>query len=317
MNKSEYIEQAIVEYLRNGVWRKGDRLPSEHEMCKKFGVSLTTLRIAMKTIANRGLIERRQRQGSFVLRNVSSGKVLILANFEIMVSAVGYFYRTLTGLLQTRLREEGYEPELCVATGIQCTDFAENLRLEDRADLDELAGVIVTLSAAPKLRELLERHNIPLVQITATGYDPQFRPVKEAHVYTDLSSLFIQGLDVLAGMKINDFALMVRDSTRSIDGVNPRDRELLRGELLRRNLSRVAENILLVPWTWDCGESYRVFREWWKKPNRPKVIYCLEDALCKVIMRAVWELGSGSPRISRFLPTTMGEYIHSPTTLAH
>ena len=60
--------EQIADYLRSLVNEAdpGDRLPSESELCERFGVSRMTARQAMQLVANTGLIERRRGAGTFV-----------------------------------------------------------------------------------------------------------------------------------------------------------------------------------------------------------------------------------------------------------
>ena len=60
--------EQIADYLRSLVneAEPGDRLPSESELCERFGVSRMTARQAMQLVANSGLIDRRRGAGSFV-----------------------------------------------------------------------------------------------------------------------------------------------------------------------------------------------------------------------------------------------------------
>lgn len=60
--------EQIAEYLRGLVAaaQAGDRLPSEAELCDRFGVSRMTARQAMQLVASDGLIERRRGAGTFV-----------------------------------------------------------------------------------------------------------------------------------------------------------------------------------------------------------------------------------------------------------
>lgn len=66
------VSQAIVEQikllLRQGRLKPGDRLPSERELCERFGVSRVTVREALRVLEAGGLIEIRvgARGGAFV-----------------------------------------------------------------------------------------------------------------------------------------------------------------------------------------------------------------------------------------------------------
>ena len=61
-----YLE--IAEALRRQVaaGRPGDRLPSDAELCERFGVSRMTARQAVQLLANEGLLVRRRGEGTFV-----------------------------------------------------------------------------------------------------------------------------------------------------------------------------------------------------------------------------------------------------------
>jgi GntR family transcriptional regulator len=60
--------EQIADHLRGLVAQggPGDRLPSEAELCAKFGVSRMTARQAVQVVANDGLIERKRGAGTFI-----------------------------------------------------------------------------------------------------------------------------------------------------------------------------------------------------------------------------------------------------------
>lgn len=60
--------EQIAAYLADLVARAdpGDRLPSEAELCERFGVSRMTARQAVQLVAGEGLIDRRRGAGTFV-----------------------------------------------------------------------------------------------------------------------------------------------------------------------------------------------------------------------------------------------------------
>ena len=52
--------------IAHSVWKQGDRLPSESELCDEFGVSSITMRRAVATLVAEGLLVRLQGKGTFV-----------------------------------------------------------------------------------------------------------------------------------------------------------------------------------------------------------------------------------------------------------
>lgn len=52
--------------LMSGVWKAGEKLPSENELCATFGVSRVTVRAAIQQLEILGLVETRHGGGNFV-----------------------------------------------------------------------------------------------------------------------------------------------------------------------------------------------------------------------------------------------------------
>ena len=63
---SEYVEQKIRDAILDGRLKVGDRLPTEKEMAEQFGVSVVTLREALRALESYGFIEKRRGQGGGV-----------------------------------------------------------------------------------------------------------------------------------------------------------------------------------------------------------------------------------------------------------
>jgi GntR family transcriptional regulator len=59
---AEILRSRIVQ----NVWKQGDRLPSESQLCEEFGVSSITMRRAVATLVAEGLLVRLQGKGTFV-----------------------------------------------------------------------------------------------------------------------------------------------------------------------------------------------------------------------------------------------------------
>jgi len=63
---SEQVADQIADMIAARHWKPGEKLPSEAELCKVFGVSRPSLREALKSLAFVGLVEMRTGQGTFV-----------------------------------------------------------------------------------------------------------------------------------------------------------------------------------------------------------------------------------------------------------
>lgn len=81
------IHDKIKAEIEDGRWKIGDRLPSERELAVTFGVSRMTLRQAIQTLADEGILERKIGSGTYVAREKVQEKMSGITSFtEIMES---------------------------------------------------------------------------------------------------------------------------------------------------------------------------------------------------------------------------------------
>lgn len=85
------VTVALRDDLAQGRWRPGDRLPSEADLARRFGVHRHTLREALARLSQEGLVQSRRGAGTFVLgaptdyplsRRVRFGTILRAAGRE-------------------------------------------------------------------------------------------------------------------------------------------------------------------------------------------------------------------------------------------
>jgi ABC-type glycerol-3-phosphate transport system substrate-binding protein len=60
------LKTLIYENIASGVWRPGDAIPTEHELCSKYQISRSPVRQALSELAREGLLVRRPGLGTFV-----------------------------------------------------------------------------------------------------------------------------------------------------------------------------------------------------------------------------------------------------------
>ena len=134
----EEVVSQLRALMERGVLRTGDRLPSERELAKRFGVSRVTVRQALSVLQAMGLIESRIGNGTFARAGHKALSVTDLA------SALRMAQGNLTEQLELRRL---IEPQVACLAAERATD----------ADLDELLRYI-------SLQEARLAEGVPFVE---------------------------------------------------------------------------------------------------------------------------------------------------------
>jgi DNA-binding GntR family transcriptional regulator len=58
--------EVLKKHIQDGVYKEGDLLPSENELCQLYGMTRPTVRQSLSTLANDGYIRKHQGKGSIV-----------------------------------------------------------------------------------------------------------------------------------------------------------------------------------------------------------------------------------------------------------
>jgi GntR family transcriptional regulator len=196
------------------------RLPTEERLAEHYGVSVLTMRQALKELENEGLISRHRRRGTFIEPSARSGSpVRLLGSVDAIVAQQSGEETVLlghgTGPVPGELAE--YFPDLTEAVAYrrlrrdretgEPTNWAENLvrpELAGRIDLEDLErwpmtkvlrdAVGVRISritdtvqarlADPETAELLQVPLLsPILHYTGVTYDESGRVVDVARIH--------------------------------------------------------------------------------------------------------------------------------------
>jgi len=65
------LRRLIEGRIEKGVWRPGDRIPTERELCETYGISRSPVRQALGELAQDGLVVRKPGLGTFITNHVS------------------------------------------------------------------------------------------------------------------------------------------------------------------------------------------------------------------------------------------------------
>ena len=89
VSASEQVCEAIQDQISAGVWKVGDKLPSESDLAAKFGVNRLTVRMALQKLNALGIVETRTGSGTFVIE----------FDFESYLKTASRFYEQ-SGMMQ-------------------------------------------------------------------------------------------------------------------------------------------------------------------------------------------------------------------------
>jgi DNA-binding FadR family transcriptional regulator len=185
---SQVIVDQIKALIRDGRLLPGDRLPSERELCQRFGVSRVTVREALRVLEANGLLTIRvgAHGGAFLTSPTTERLSEGLANL-ISVS-------TLTAANVTEARiivELGILP-LAVERATD-EDIAALFEMVDDAEQELEAGAYdVEMSAAFHIRVAQCTHNPAIAMLVQSFHGPLLMSLAEAHQSAPMNS---RGID--------------------------------------------------------------------------------------------------------------------------
>src|SRR5437763_5915672 len=107
---SDHIVEQIADLIARGALKPGDRIPSEKQLCEKFGVGRTSVREALRSLAVMGVLEAHMGDGTFVSGN--AGRFLERSfQWGLLLNS-----KVVEDLIETRLMLESHTAYLAAAT---------------------------------------------------------------------------------------------------------------------------------------------------------------------------------------------------------
>lgn len=103
---AQQVTSRIERMMEEGRLRPGDLLPSERELARRFGVSRTVIREALRTLAAKGLLETLERGGAVVCRPTAEALAQLMRLF--LCDAAGRLDAARLQELQSLLAAEAH-----------------------------------------------------------------------------------------------------------------------------------------------------------------------------------------------------------------
>ncbi|WP_390408061.1 GntR family transcriptional regulator [Lacticaseibacillus jixiensis] len=118
------IHNKIKKDIEAGKWQIGDRIPSERDLAVTFNVSRMTLRQAIQTLVDEGILERRIGAGTFVANQKVQERVSGVTSFTDVMLAQGKKPDSKT------ISYHVAKPSLSESEKLKLKDGAQVLRME-------------------------------------------------------------------------------------------------------------------------------------------------------------------------------------------
>ncbi len=111
------IKEGIETDIEAGIYRDGDKLPSERELCLQYGVSRIPVRKALELLEAQGRIRSSQGKGSFVTTPKLQNNLVRICTFFQTLEQQGYSGYTRIQNFSERCTASGYDMILGASNG--------------------------------------------------------------------------------------------------------------------------------------------------------------------------------------------------------
>ena len=304
--KTQKVEEYVVGKIVSGRWRPGERIPRDSELCNRLSVSHATISKVMGNLVSQGLLERKQRSGTYVADHVGAKRVAILTCSENLSSPAGYFYEQLLHQCEAHITGSGYKSLPTITRGHLDVDIRSSVRFLDTPVSREMIGLLFFATDLGSLRGECKSRAIPTVGISsALPYDDV------PSVVLDYRFMIQHGLKLLNDEGYDDYVVMqVRRPNVGLDGGTDLARLIYDSGVDH-------EQMEWLPWPgYDYRGVYESFKAFLTRPNRPRAIFFLEDAVCDIALRVISELRIRVPEeLAIITHANSGRHFHFPVPM--
>jgi len=193
--KYQQLINIIMNLIKQGHFKKDDKLPSETELINEYSVSRNTVRLALDKLVSTGLLYKKQGQGTFFAgiksNNLSRSSLIGVILHCVTYSIFPYVVRGIENVAHDR--------HYSVIIGDTNVDNAKEIQILERMLAKNIDGLIIEpsnsayVTAQSEIYKRLKKLTIPYMFVESTIAD------------LDVSSIIID--DELGGFMAAEYAI--------------------------------------------------------------------------------------------------------------
>ena len=282
----QHIKEILLEEIRQGKYRPGDRLPSSNELAKLFSVSRNTTVKALEELVREGAGTPVRGRGTIVndlapgaapvfrsVRNACPDVGLLLADLDDLNHP--YITRILAGISERA-------KTLSCSLRIFCI---RNTAIRDFVAQRHFDGLIVITELPAASILYMKQRNVPFVLL---GNDLPGEPV--AAVSGDSFSATGEAMRMAARLGHRRIGVLGGPTCKAVTtGAYLAYRQVL------AELDLHAGDCFFAACDWGEKSGYQVFRRLWMEGKRPTALIAAEDYMAYGALRAASEFGLRVP----------------------
>lgn len=285
------FKKDILEILKKGKYKAGDKIPSENEFCENASVSIRTVRRALLELEKGGIILRRQGRGSF-LRTLEAGKENgIRGTICVLFSDIDFITRPSFSLIlkgmEAACNKLGYHFNM-QAIGMR---FGKNINelkpLGDVVFMKNISGFIISSPVKKEDIQFLRENNMSFVTF---------------HKYKGLNVNVVLPADFESAARIGIEHLIENGHKRIgvISGYENTSDEIILGndifvETCAKLISEHGIDSLMRTSDYTEEDGCRITGEMLRLSKPPTAIFTVDDLLAKGAMKAIYDKGLRIP----------------------
>lgn len=287
MIEKRLYHEKVADLIRREILsgcKPGDQLASDTAQAARFGVSINTIRAAMQMLCNERLLVREHGRGTFVADLSVARRVLVVMLPEVLDTRGAYFFGGVFRAVEQGLRQEGFEPVLCLR---EDQDAAVPELVRQAPEGAVRGAVVVQHRLDGTFVRWLEEHGIPVV---LHGESPG-----EWVVQNDHPGLVRAAVRYLIGRGRRRIAFLL--PALDAPGGGEWWTALLRGEMGQAGVETRENWLCSVEDPRRPGSGWEHFRRIWRsRGEKPDGLFVGLDVLYRDAAMAILQLGIRVPQ---------------------